>query len=206
MTRGRSFNWEAALVPFWGWLRSVPLAQGLSLPFPFLVIFLLGTERTLSWWDLGFAFAAVSAGYGLFYGFAGDWMLRRSHPVGKAQRPITVGRRITYVIGSGLLLMVGFIIVVGSLLVPHLKAYTSAMTAELRNVMELQDRHFASYGRYATTLDSLALEPSQNITVRFTRADSLSWAAEAESSGGKFRCRIFVDAVLTAQDDAQADL
>jgi hypothetical protein len=189
----RRWNWEAALVPCWGWLRSVPIARFLSLLFPFAVLALLDRERTLSWSDVIMAGAAVSAGYGVIYGLAGDWLHRRARRTRNANDALTLSDLLVYLVGCGLLLLVGLMVVIGALSPASLKAYTGAMESELMRVHAFQQAYFARDGRYPSSLDSLSVNPYTSVRVTLLRADSASWAAEAAYDGQKFRCRLAVD-------------
>ncbi len=216
----RRFNWEAALVPCWGWLRRVPIAQWLSLPFPFVVIAVLGTERTLYTKDLVIGFAVPSVLYGALYGLAGDWMLRKSREKKLSTAPeprLTVGRVIWHVIFTAMMLAVAFVIVIAAIASNHghESAVRGAMKADLRNLVTAQEAHLADFGRYASTLDSLEFQPSSNISVSLVHGDSSSFAAEASYRNVAQRCRISIgkwagapvdslDGVLVCDEDPVA--
>ncbi len=197
MTAAKPFSWEAALVPCWGWIRGVPLARGLSVPFPFLVGAIVDTERAVSWADLALAYAVVSAGYGVVYGYAGPWMLARARSARNATRdaaPPTLGRGLVNVLGTGLLLAINVSIVsLSTSPTARHAAQASAMKASLRMLVEAQDAYHATHGRYAISLDSLQFEAASSASrVTLVHADSASWAAEVANSENQQRCRISV--------------
>lgn len=197
MTTSRRFNWEAALVPCWGWLRRVPIARGLSLLFPFGVIAVLGTERTLFWTDIAAGLAVPSVAYGILYGIAGDWMMRHARSKqapGTAERELTVGGLLWHVFFSALMLAALFVVVIAAIAPNHRhdQAFRGAMKSDLRNLVTAQEAYFADHSRFAATLDSLLYESSLNVTVSLIHTDSLSWAAEASYRDVAQRCRISI--------------
>lgn len=207
MGTARRWNWEAALVPCWGWLRRARIAQWLSLPFPFLVIAVLGTERTLFTKDLVIGFAVPSVLYGVLYGLAGDWMLRKSRngTDGEAAASnLSVGRVIWHVFFTALMLTLAFIIVIVAIASPHKHetAVRAALKADLRNLVTAQEAHLADFGRYTSALDSLEFRPSSNISVSLLHADSMSFAAEASYRDVAQRCRISVGKWVGAPADS----
>lgn len=205
MTAARRFNWEAALVPCWGFLRKVPMARGLSFAYPFLVIAVLGTERTLFWSDLLLGFGGVSVGYGVLYGLAGDWMLARARARQSPPPPPLTGRRIvTHVLFTTLVLLVNLLVTIAAI-VPvhdHRAAIRGNVKADLRNLVTAQEAYFADHSRFSASLDSLEYQSSSNVTVSIVHADSVSWAAEASYRDDLMRCRISYGRWASAPHDS----
>lgn len=192
----KRFNWEAALMPLWGWRREVPFAVALSVLFPFLVIAVLISKHVISWLDLALGYALVGLGYGLLYGWTADWMLARAGPRDSARSPGLLRKLIRSlggVIAALLLLAANFVLVVSVVAShPMQRAYVAQMKADLRNLVEAQDVHFEKSGRFATALDSLEYGTSQDVTVSFVHADDQSWAARALHREIDMECTIFV--------------
>ncbi len=196
MKSPRRWNWEAALIPCWGWYRNVLIARVLSVLFPFLVAAWLRMGDVADVYDLGIASLVVWAGYGLVYGLAGDRMLQFSAPKDAGATPSSplLLRRVLHAPLSIVLGALGLMIVVGAESNrPHMypKAYKATMKADLRNFVTAQEAFFSDYGHYASTMDSLMFEPSPNVSVSLLRADSTSFVAEASYRDFAPRCRIF---------------
>lgn len=178
-------------------MRRVPIAQALSIPFPFLVIAMLDTERTLFTKDLVIGFAVPSVLYVVLYGLAGDWMLRKAQAKrasGEAEPGLSAGRIVWHLVFSTLMLCAACIIVLLAIVSVDDKqpGFRSAMKADLRNLVTAQEAHRVDHGQYATTLDSLAFAPTSNVSVSLLHADSTSFAAEASYREVTERCRISV--------------
>lgn len=196
MTAVRRFNWEAALMPLWGWKREVPVAVALSVLFPFLVIAVLISEHVLSWRDLARGYALVGLGYGLLYGWTADWMLARAGPTNSATsrgRLRKLIRLLGGVIAALLLCAANFVLVISVVASnPMKKAYIAMMKADLRNLVEVQDVYFENSGRFATALDSLEYSTNTDVTVSIVHADDQSWAARALHREIEMECTISV--------------
>ena len=205
MTAARRFNWEAALVPCWGWLRGVPIARALSIPFPFLVVAVLDGNRPLFWPDILGGYAIVNLGYGLLYGLIGDWLLRRrARLAGNAKRDLTTRQVFVNVVGSALLIFFGLLVVKLSFSQVFVKTYAVTLKGDLRILADAQDAHHSSFGRYATSLDSLEYTPNNEVTVTLVHAGGAAWAGKAETDhqGFTIRCRISVGRWPGAPADA----
>lgn len=207
MARARRFNWEAALVPCWGFLRRVPIARGLSLAYPFLVIAVLGTERTLFWSDLAMAFGAVGAAYALLLGMTGDWMLRRARavvPPESTPAALSAGRIAWHAVFSSLVLTMVVVLVIASIAGDHKMdhAVSSALKSDLLNLSLAQESYHRDHGRFAPSLDSLEFMSSSNVTISIVHADASAWAAEASHPREAQRCRISVGRWAAAPPDS----
>lgn len=191
------WNWEAALLPCWGWYRRVPIARVLSLFYPGLVVLWLGSERSLFVPSLVLAYLVVGVGYGILYGLTGNWMLQMAPSTSRdlaARDGHTTRRVLAHSLFALVVAAVPVVPVIAAITpTPDRRARaTAAMQSSLQNLVTVQDLHFATHTRFAASLDSLRYQPSPHVTVRLVHADSTSWAAEASYGSTAQRCRISV--------------
>lgn len=76
-----------------------------------------------------------------------------------------------------------------------LEAARITLRSDLRNVVTVQEAHFAEHGRYATTMEALAarFRPSRGVTIRIVEAEPNRYGAVATSDAlGDGNCAVSI--------------
>lgn len=180
-SRVTQWNWEAALTPFWGWRRNVPVAFALSVAFPALAYLAMTAMGTPTKTSALVAYTAVAVGYTLVYGVAGHAMMVRAKPVSAVFRIL-----------AGLLIVASNYMVIGlaATSAPMERANLSAVKGRLRELAAAQDSFYAESLRYAGSLEEVGFASADWLSLSITSADSSEWSAAGQHSGSGVRCTI----------------
>lgn len=200
-----SFNWAAALTPFWlawrgMWLRQ--LGSFVAFGFVWIVFIVLTLSVPLT---LILTYALL----GLVHGSTGNAMLlaralqarlralsrglsgeRAEAAMRKAAAPSAASALVWGTMGSGLL----YLLAVSS--APHHhdheRAYLVAMKSDLRNLITAEESYFADNVTYTTSLADMQFTQSSGVTIRVLSAGGIGWSATASHNATDQICGIFV--------------
>lgn len=218
--RSWSWNWAAALVPFWLSFRRMPLGVAVYAIEVFLVVQLTGWLQGMVAPDLalGLAVALVFGGFSLAQGGlataayherarAAVRRARVRHGADTATAAAELGRhapRLTplslavHVIASVLVFLLLSAAVITFLPHRHNRTsdfYRAMMRSDLMNLVTAEELFFADSLRYTLSLGSLDFFASPNVRIQIVFASAEGFQATATHTRTDWTCDVWVGAV-----------
>ncbi len=217
--RSWSWNWAAALVPFWLSFRRMPLGVAVYANEVFLIVLLTGWLQGPMGQDvaLGLAVVIVFGGIGVAQGglataayheraraavrrarvrFGADHAAAAAALAHHAPRLTPLSLAI-HVIVSVLVFLVLSAAVITFL--PHRHdesvAYRALVRSDLRDLVSAQELFFADSLRYATTLAALQFRGTQRVEIEIVFASAEGFRAVARHPRSAEVCEVWVGAV-----------